>query len=116
MDVSTLLISAGFTLPTVGGGIAWVWKEIKASRRESERRFALVEADLDKCRKREVRGVRYLSVHLTVIELLWQDIRALTGGRQTPAQKRAKKLLDGLKLDLPEDDPELTALALRIDE
>jgi hypothetical protein len=114
-DLSTILTAAGISLPTIGTGIAFAWSKWDQAKSKTEARFVAIEGKLDECKDREDRAKERSYGLLTVIELLWQDIRGLTGGKETPAQKRARRLLDGLKLDLPPDDAELTALAMKLD-
>ena len=72
----------------IGGAGRFVWNKI-------ERRFTALDAELAKCRQREAASVERRAVQLTVIELLWQEVRRLAP--DNPALIRGKKLLDDLK-------------------
>lgn len=108
-DLPTILTAAGVSLPTLGAGIAFLWNKL-------EKRFATIERKLEECQQREDRQKQRGSVHLIVIELLWQEVTRLTGISQNPTLNRAKSLLDGLKKDPPPDDPALDALARKLGE
>lgn len=107
-ELATIITAAGVSLPTIGGGIAFLWNKI-------EKRFARIEGELEKCRAREVRSIKQSAVHLTVIELLWQEVTRLADSTENATLTRAKKLLDGLKTDLPAENAELSALARKLD-
>lgn len=90
------LITAAVTLLTaLGAGARWVWLQIQA-------RFEKIEADLEKCHQREVLSHERRAKHLTVIELLWQEVLRLSP-KGTKVLGRAKHLLDELK-DLGEPE------------
>lgn len=90
-DLAAIITAlVGATVP-IGGGIAFVWNKI-------EKRFAHIEGELEKCRAREGEAQKRSAIHITVIELLWQEIKRLHPGDKEPATlDRAKKLLDDLK-------------------
>jgi hypothetical protein len=78
---TTLLIA-------LGGGVAFLWKKV-------EQRFGKIERQLEDCRKREASAARINATQLTVIELIWNDLKKLQPKSGTLA--RAHKLLDDLK-------------------
>ena len=77
-------------LVAVGTTGRFVWNKI-------ERRFAAIDAELDECRKREKASQDRRIVHTTVIELMWQEIKRLSGNRKNATLSRAEKLLAALK-------------------
>lgn len=86
--IVTAVIGSFGTLGTAG---AFVWNKI-------ERRFDEIDGELDKCRERETAAQKRSAVHITVIELLWQEIKRLHPSDQEPQTLlRAKKLMDDLK-------------------
>jgi hypothetical protein len=107
-DLATILTAAGVSLPTIGGGIGFLWNKI-------EKRFAKIEGELEKCRARETAANKRGAVHLTVIELLWLEVTRQSPGKPNSTLARAKKLMDDLKVSLPDEDDELTALAKQVD-
>lgn len=75
-------------LAPLGAAGAFIWNKI-------EKRFKEIDAKLDECEDRERDSLERRAVQLTVIELLWQEVK-----RHAPASdvlQRAKKLLDDLK-------------------
>jgi hypothetical protein len=106
-DIAAIITSIVGALGTVGAGIAWLSRRIDA-------RFKKVEAELAECRARETAATNRehrLEValretaarHLTVIELLWQDVERRSRGALNPVLVRARKLLDDLKEDATHD-------------
>lgn len=85
--VITALVSA---LTAIGAGLRWIWLQIQA-------RFERIEAELEKCHKREATSNERRAKHLIVIELLWQEVLHLSPEGENPVLGRAKHLLDELK-------------------
>lgn len=106
--LNTMIGGAGVLTP-LGTAIAFIWRKI-------ERRIAAIEAELKLCRERERQGQRRSAVHITVIELLWMEVKRRSGRADNDALDRAKKLLDDLKLEMPPENAELTALAHKLDD
>lgn len=88
MALAETFAALGVTLPTVGGGIAWIWNRI-------DKRFRAIDLELENCRNREVESIERRGVQLAVIELLWAELMRIAP--QTPVLARGKKLLDQLK-------------------
>ena len=83
------IIGAIATLLTVlGGGARWLWVKLA-------QRFDHIEDQLEACRQREIAASRINATQLTVIELIWNDLKKLQPKSGTLA--RAHKLLDNLK-------------------
>jgi hypothetical protein len=83
------IIGAIATLLTVlGGALRFLWNKV-------ERRFNEIEQHLEACREREVAASRINATQLTVIELIWNDLKKLQPKSGTLA--RAHKLLEDLK-------------------
>lgn len=117
-DPATVIQAAAGCLTVVGGGFAWVWREIKRGRRKDDLRFKKIESDLEKCNVRERKANHLSSGLLTVIELLMQEVgRLMTISRETEsaALVRAKQLMAKLKIEPPEDDPDLRDFADELD-
>lgn len=72
----------------VGGGLRFLWTKV-------EKRFELIEGHLEECREREAAVNRINATQLTVIELIWNDLKKLQPKSGTLA--RAHKLLEDLK-------------------
>lgn len=75
-------------LGSVGGAAAFVWNKI-------EKRFNEIDLKLLECEKRERQSQERRAVQLTVIELLWQEVKRLTP--KADVLDRAHKLLEDLK-------------------
>lgn len=91
------MIDAAATITALTGlagaaGVAcrFVWNKI-------ERRFETIDAELDKCRERETASQKRSGVYVTVIELLWVEIKRLHPGTEPPTLARATKLLNSIK-------------------
>lgn len=83
------IITAGTVMAgTLGGGVAFVWSKV-------EDRFKRIEQALADCQKRETVAHSRRATHLTVIELLWQELQRLAP--DSPTFARSKRLLDDLK-------------------
>jgi hypothetical protein len=83
------IIGAFATLLTVlGGALRFLWNKV-------ERRFDEIEAQLEACREREASASKINATQLTVIELIWNDLKKLQPKSGTLA--RAHKLLEDLK-------------------
>jgi hypothetical protein len=89
-QASDLITAAGVSLPTIGTGIAWIWRKM-------ERRFEHIEVELKACRDREVASHERRAIQRTVIELLWQEVERFAPHSSTLG--RAKHLLERLKDD-----------------
>jgi len=90
-EIAALITAVTGLLVALGGGVVWLWARV-------EKRFASVEAKLDECERREARHLKTAAAHLTVIELLWQEVKRRTRGANDVLE-RAEKLLDDLKKD-----------------
>ena len=90
-EIAVLITSIVGALSATGAAIAWLWNKI-------EKRFEKVENALDECREREARSAEREGKHLTVIELLWQEVERKTRGPNAVLD-RAKRILDDLKGD-----------------
>lgn len=75
-------------LAPLGAAGAFIWNKI-------DQRFKDIDAKLDECETRERDSLERRAVQLTVIELLWQEVKRLAPGADV--LQRAKKLLDDLK-------------------
>ena len=88
-EVAVLITSIVGALSATGAAIAWLWNKI-------EKRFEKVESALEECRKREAKSTEREGKHLTVIELLWQEVERKARGPNAVLD-RAKRILDDLK-------------------
>jgi len=84
-EIVTALVAAG---GSIGTAIAFIWNKV-------ERRFKSIETQLKECERREREGTERRAAQLTVIELLWQEVKRLAPDAYI--LERAKKLLDDLK-------------------
>lgn len=87
-DIAGIITAIVALLALLGGGFRFLWNKIEA-------RFCYIESELEKCRRREIASSERRSIQVTVIELLWQEVK-----RHMPDSDvlvRAKKLLDDLK-------------------
>ena len=109
-DTIAAIAGSGGALVPIGAGVAWIWNKI-------ERRFKSIEAKLLSCEARETVSHERRQVHVTVIELLWQELARFTGEKPNRTMNRAKKLLDDLKAlpPMPKND-EIDRLLRRLDE
>lgn len=94
VDLAAVITAGVALLGALGGGIKFLWDKI-------EKRFTLIEEELEKCRQRESKAKDMGAVHITVIELLWAEL-----ARHDPMSSvlnRAKNLLDRLKVKNEEE-------------
>lgn len=96
MSVAEIITASVAALAPVGGGVAFVWNKV-------EKRFTHIEELLDECKAREAADRDRRAVQLTVIELLWQELKRVAP--DAAVLGRAKKLLDDLKLRNIEEVP-----------
>lgn len=100
-DLAELLTAITGALVALGGGVAWLWRRV-------EKGFEEVKAELEACRQREANASAKETAlkvalrereakHLTVIELLWQEVERRSRGAPNAVLGRARKLLDDLK-------------------
>lgn len=89
-DLAAIIGAAGGLAATFGGGVAFIWGKVDA-------RMAKLEAEQAECERRADRAKDRSAVQLTVIELLWQEVKRLAPEMTTPVLDRAQKLMDGLK-------------------
>lgn len=100
-DIAAIITASASVLTLSGGGIAFVWNKVEKGLRE-------VRAELRACQQREADSARReaklqmalretSAKHLTVIELLWQEIERRSRGAPNAVLGRARKLLDDLK-------------------
>lgn len=89
MSVPEIITASVAALAPIGGGIAFIWNKV-------EKRFSHIEELLDECKAREVADRDRRAVQLTVIELLWQELKRVAP--DAAVLSRAKKLLDDLKV------------------
>lgn len=83
------IITAGVAVLGAAGATGkFVWDKL-------ERRFEAIDQALDECRQRELASQERRGVQLTVIELLWQEVKRHVP--DSPVLVRAGRLLDDLK-------------------
>lgn len=87
-DWAAIIVAGGGFFGVLGGGIRFVWNKVEA-------RFQKIETQLEECHQRELQHQERRAVQLTVIELLWQEVKRLAP--DAGVLDRAKRLLDGLK-------------------
>lgn len=106
--LAALIVAGTGVLGTIGGGIKFIWGKV-------EKRFQAIEAQLLECRANEQAHAKKDAVKLTVIELLWYEVRTHNPG--SAVLERARNLMDSLKLDraFPVERSDLTAMAEAID-
>lgn len=106
-EIAQLLTAIVALLTALGGGCTWLWRRV-------EKRFAKIEKELRECQQRErdsakretdlVMSLRETAgKHITVIELLWQEVARLSRGAPNAVLERALKLLDDLKKEADHD-------------
>lgn len=88
VDWPAIITASATLLATLGAAGRFLWNKV-------ERRFDEIEEALEACRAREAAGMRINATQLTVIELIWNDLKKLQPKSGTLA--RAHKLLDDLK-------------------
>lgn len=102
-EIAAIITTGTSAVVALGGGIAWLWARV-------EKGFGEVKAELRACEEREADSARRevklemqlretSAKHLTVIELLWQEIERRSRGAPNAVLGRARKLLDDLKED-----------------
>lgn len=94
-DMGDLITAGTGLLVALGGGIAWLRREIKSDRAAAETRFQSIERALEECRDRETRANERRQRSLTVIEILWQEVQRIAP--KSRVLDRAKHLLAELK-------------------
>lgn len=87
-EIAGLITAVVGLLGAGGTGIKFLWDKI-------EKRFTHIEGELEKCREREEKTKDHRAIHLTVIELIWAELRRFDP--QSLVLVRAKELLDDLK-------------------
>ena len=102
-ELSEVITAAVVAFGTVGTGIAFIWNKIERREDKAETRFVEIEAKLDQCERREDEGQERRARLLIVIELLWQELVRIAP--DTPVLKRARRLLDNLKLPEGPEEP-----------
>lgn len=85
---AAIITAIGGLLTVVGGGLSFLWVKV-------EKGFHAIEVALEECRKRESAINRINATQLTVIELIWNDLKKTQPKSGTLA--RAHKLLEDLK-------------------
>lgn len=85
---AAIITAIGGLLTVIGGGLSFLWVKV-------EKGFKSIEADLKQCREQETAVNRINATQLTVIELIWNDLKKLQPKSGTLA--RAHKLLEDLK-------------------
>lgn len=104
-DLAAIITASVGVLTASGGGIAFVWNKVERGLQE-------VRGELRKCEDREKEMVnREMQLrrqmletsakHVTIIELLWQEVERRSRGSTNPVLARVRKLLDDLKEQSP---------------
>lgn len=100
-DLAAIIGALGGLATVCGGGIAFVWNKVEKRAATAsaaiDARIAKLEVDQAECERRADRAKSHSAVQLTVIELLWQEVKRLAPGPTNPVLERAEKLLDALK-------------------
>lgn len=108
MSELAAIITAGTgAVGLLGTGIGFLWRRVEKGFRE-------VKHDLEACQKREAESskreanlriaLRETSAkHVTVIELLWQEVERRSRGTPNAVLGRARKLLNDLKEEAKND-------------
>lgn len=100
-EIPAIITAGTSAVVALGGGIAWLWARV-------EKRFEQIDSELKACRDREAQSATrerklenamrdQAAKHVTVIELLWQEIERRSRGAPNAVLGRARKLLDDLK-------------------
>lgn len=100
-EMAELLTAIVTLLTALGGGVAWLWRRVESGLKE-------LKAEVEACRAREAEAAKREerlraalrereAKHLTVIELLWQEVERRARGAPNAVLSRARKLLDDLK-------------------
>jgi hypothetical protein len=92
-DWAAIIGAIASLLTILGGALRFLWIKIA-------QRFDQIEDQLEACREREAASMRINATQLTVIELIWNDLKKLQPKSGTLA--RAHKLLEDLKLQTNE--------------
>lgn len=87
-ETSELIVAGVAVLGAAGATGKFVWNKI-------ETRFTAIEDKLEECHDRELVSQERRAVQLTVIELLWQEVKRHVPDSQVLT--RAGRLLDGLR-------------------
>ena len=87
-ELAVMITAITGVLALAGGGVRFVWNKVEA-------RFQKIEEQLEECQQREADHHARRAVQLTVIELLWSEVKRLAP--DAAVLDRAKRLLDGLK-------------------
>lgn len=88
IDWAAIIGAIATLLTVIGGALRFLYLKL-------ERRFTDIEAQLEACRRREMAATRINSTQLTVIELLWSEVKRIQP--RSNALQRAHKLLEDLK-------------------
>lgn len=96
-DLAAMITAIVGALGMVGGLARFIWNKIEA-------RFAVIETELARCEERDRRGQERRGVQLTVIELLWMEVKRMAP--DAPVLVRAKQLLDALRHEQTEREDE----------
>lgn len=88
-ELATVIVASTAALTAFGGGAKFLWDKIEA-------RFVAIDYKLEACERREADGKERSAAHVTVIELLWQEVERLSPDG-SKALTRALKLLGELK-------------------
>lgn len=98
-DVLQTAVTLTPTLGVCGGGIAWVWNQVKTRiaeiKAEHAKAIEKIEVEAERCEARERRSTERHAILVTVIELLWRAVE-----RHDPAApelKRGDVLMDRYK-------------------
>lgn len=94
-NTSDLISAIVLGVTALGGGGRFVWNKLQA-------RFEHIEARLDECHEREAAGHEHKGVMLSVIELLWAEVKRIAPA--SAALNRADRLMEKLKQPLREGD------------
>lgn len=88
-ELAAIIVALTALLGLLGGGMKFLWNKVEA-------RFVEIDKKLAECEAREKASQSRSSAHVTVIELLWQEVERLSSGG-SKALHRASKLLNDLK-------------------
>ena len=91
-----LVLSGVAVMGALGAAGKFVWNKL-------ESRFQAIDAALEQCHTREIASQERRAVQLTVIELLWQEVKRHLP--DSPVLARARHLLDELKVKAAEEQP-----------
>lgn len=101
LQYADLITAVAGASAVAGSGIVWLWRKVEKNTRVAkaliDKRLKEIDDKLKDCEERERVGQERGYKQLTIIEMLYQEVKRVTIGKVSPVMSRVNLLLKELR-------------------